>query len=87
MTRQVAILPSALRQLAALPQPDQRRIRRKIDALASEPRPTGAKRLQSEHELLRLRCGNYRIIYTIERDRPMVLVVKIGHRREVYRGI
>ncbi len=87
MAYPVTILPAAVRQLAALSRPDQKRIREKIDALAAEPYPPGAKKLQGKQEFFRIRAGNYRIIYTVERGRPVVLVVRIGHRREVHRGL
>ena len=80
-------MPAALGQLAELPRLDQRRIKESIDRLAADPRPTGVKRLQGLREFLRLRSGNYRIIYTVEDDRRTVLIIKIGHRRDVYRRL
>jgi mRNA interferase RelE/StbE len=80
----IAILPAALRVLATLPTADKKRLSRKIDQLAQDPRPPGTKRLRGKREYLRLRSGNYRVIYTVEDDRQMVLVVKVGHRREIY---
>ena len=87
MVYQVTILPAALRQLADIPKPDQRPIRKKIDGLSDEPYPPGAKKLHGKHEFFRLRSGNYRIVYTVEHERLIVLVVRIGHRREVYRNL
>jgi mRNA interferase RelE/StbE len=86
-TYAVTILPSALGQLAELPRHDQKRVKERIDRLAVEPRPPGVKRLQGESDLFRLRSGNYRIIYSIENVRLIVLVIRIGHRRDVYRGL
>lgn len=86
-TYTVTILPSALARLADLPRPDQKRIKERIDRLAADPRPPGVKRLKGEPDLFRIRSGNYRIIYSIEDVRLVVLVVRIGHRREVYRGL
>ncbi len=61
------------------------RIETKIDGLARDPRPRGVKKLAGEEELYRLRVGDYRIIYQV-RDRVLVvLVVNVGHRRDVYR--
>ena len=63
----------------------QRSLRPHIEALANQPRPTGAKKLKGRDDLWRIRVGDYRIIYEI-RDRILVvLVVRVGHRREVYR--
>jgi mRNA interferase RelE/StbE len=82
----VTILPAALRLLRSLPQSVRTRIRGEIDSLAENPRPHGAKSLQgSQKGYLRVRLGDYRIIYRIEDDRLLVVVVGIGHRRDVYR--
>jgi mRNA interferase RelE/StbE len=81
----VEFLPSAQRELAALPRDVQRRIANRVDALREDPRPPGARQLQGEDRLYRLRVGDYRVIYSIESRRLVVVVVKIGHRREVYR--
>jgi len=73
-TYTVTILPSALGQLAELPRRDQKKIKERIDQLAGDPRPPGAKKLQGESDLFRLRSGYYRIIYSIKDVRLMVLV-------------
>jgi mRNA interferase RelE/StbE len=83
----VSILPAALGQLGDLPRADQRRISDKIERLGADPRPPGVKRLQGKREYLRLRSGDYRIIYTVDDDRLGILIVAIGHRREVYRAL
>lgn len=83
----VTILPSALAHLAKLPSHDQKRVKARIDQLAEDPRPAGVKRLKGETDLFRLRSGDYRIIYSIEDVRLVVLVIRIGHRRDVYRGL
>jgi mRNA interferase RelE/StbE len=82
----VTILPAALRTIQSLPRNLRERIRDKIDSLAENPRPHGIKSLQgSQKGHLRLRVGDYRILYRVEDDRLLVLVVAVGHRREVYR--
>jgi mRNA interferase RelE/StbE len=81
----IQILPSAERELAALDSPIQRRIAARIDALADTPRPAGAKKLQGGKSTWRVRVGDYRILYEVVDERVIVLVVKVGHRREVYR--
>ncbi|HMD85021.1 MAG TPA: type II toxin-antitoxin system RelE/ParE family toxin [Terriglobia bacterium] len=86
-TYTVSILPSALGQLAEVPRHDQKRIEERIDGLAAHSRPPGVKKLKGESDLFRLRSGNYRIIYSIEDVRLMVLVISVGHRRDVYRGL
>jgi mRNA interferase RelE/StbE len=83
----VTILPSALAQLGELPRHDQKKIKERIDRLAADPRPPGVKKLKGEPDLFRIRSGNYRIVYSVENVRLVVLVIRIGHRRDVYRGL
>jgi mRNA interferase RelE/StbE len=77
----------ASRSFAKLDAPTRRRIAARVDQLADDPRPAGAKRLVAPEELYRIRVGAHRIVYTIEENVLIVLVVKIGHRRDVYRGL
>ena len=82
----VEFSPAARRQLRKLDPPVVKRILRRIERLEKQPRPKIAKRLQGSAEpLYRVREGDYRIVYTIEDDKLMVLVIRIGHRSEVYR--
>jgi mRNA interferase RelE/StbE len=85
VTYSVYLSPGAERDLGALDKPAQRRVVARIEALASNPRPTGVTKLQGEANAWRIRVGDYRVLYTIEDGRLVVLVIKIGHRREVYR--
>ena len=78
------IKPSALKELEALPAKDRRRIVARIEGLAADPRPHGCEKL-SALEQYRVRQGDYRVVYGIDDDAPSVVVVKIGHRRDVYR--
>ena len=78
------IKPSAARQIEAVRKADRLRIVRKIQALSDEPRPHGSEKLSAE-EKYRLRQGSYRIVYSISDADKTVVVVKVGHRREVYR--
>lgn len=75
---------SAERELRAIPKQDMRRIVARIQGLAQHPRPSGCEKL-SEHERYRVRQGDYRIIYAVDDESRTVEIVKIGHRREVYR--
>jgi mRNA interferase RelE/StbE len=77
--------PAARRQFARLPRRVQERIKPEIDALALNPRPVGAVKLEGAYNLYRIRKGDYRILYQIQDQILLVLVVKIGHRRDVYR--
>jgi mRNA interferase RelE/StbE len=81
----VEFLPSAARQLASLPREVQRRIARSIDGLKENPRPRGVKLLHAEERISRLRMGDYRVLYKIEEDRLVIVVVRVAHRRESYR--
>ncbi len=74
----------ARKALAALPQPDYGRISAAIRALAQNPRPQGCRKL-SGYDAWRIRVGNYRVIYEINDGDLIVIVVDIGHRRDVYR--
>ena len=78
------IKPSAAKELETLPHKDRRRIATKIQHLASEPRPAGTEKLSGQ-EKYRLRQGNYRILYSVDDAQLAVVIVKIGHRRDVYR--
>ena len=81
----VELARRAERALLALPAEFSARIEARIDALVRDPRPSGAKKLAGDEELYRLRVGDYRVLYQV-RDRVLVvLVVDVGHRREVYR--
>ncbi len=84
---QISFSPAAYRQLDDLPKPDQRRLRERIDRLSINPRPPGAKPIQGSQGILRIRVGDYRIIYKVADELLMVLVIRIGHRREVYRRL
>lgn len=83
----IEFTPAALRDLESLPRDAQKRIGKKIDSLAQNPRPAGAVAIKGGEGLLRLRVGTYRVIYRVEDDRLVILVVRIGHRKEVYRKL
>jgi mRNA interferase RelE/StbE len=75
----------AARAFRNLPADIQRRLDPAILALAENPRPPGCVKLSGEESLWRIRVGDYRIVYQIRDDVLLVLVVKVGHRREIYR--
>jgi mRNA interferase RelE/StbE len=81
------IKPSAAKEIEALPRKsDRRRVVHRIESLADDPRPPGAHKL-SGRDRYRLRVGRYRIVYAIEDDELVVLVVRVGHRKDVYRNL
>jgi len=75
---------SAERELRAIPKQDMRRVVTGIQGLAQQPRPAGCEKLSGQ-ERYRVRQGDYRIIYAVNDELRTVEIVKIGHRREVYR--
>ncbi len=76
---------SVAKDMRDVPKTDLRRILERIEALRDDPRPAGCEKLSAQ-ELYRIRQGNYRILYEILDLEVIVEVVKIGHRREVYRS-
>jgi mRNA interferase RelE/StbE len=75
---------SVIKDLRALPRSDVAKVLERIDALRDDPRPPGSEKLSAQ-ERYRVRQGSYRILYEIEDQQVVVTVVKVGHRREVYR--
>ncbi len=82
----IFIKESAARELEELGKKDLVKILKRIGALSENPRPAGAEKLAGV-ELWRIRQGNYRIVYSIKDDVLTLWVVKVGHRREVYRKL
>ena len=85
MAYSILLAPPAERQLMSLTDSVQKRIVKRLKSLRENPRPQGVKKLAGEEDLYRIREGNYRIIYTIQDKELIVLVVKVGDRKEVYR--
>jgi mRNA interferase RelE/StbE len=81
----VIIKQSVAKDLRRIPKKEVERILKRIEALAVEPRPLGAEKLSGQ-EKYRLRQGVYRIIYEIKDEELVVVVVKVGHRRDVYKS-
>lgn len=80
----LTIRRSAAREIEALPKVDRIRVVERIQRLADDPRPPGCEKLSGE-EKYRVRQGDYRILYEVADAIITVIVVKIGHRRDVYR--
>ncbi|HXE45942.1 MAG TPA: type II toxin-antitoxin system RelE/ParE family toxin [Conexibacter sp.] len=83
MTYRIELRPAAARALKKLDPPVARRIQGAIALLAENPRPPAARPLRGRPGL-RVRVGDYRIVYTVEDDVLLVVVVTLGHRRDVY---
>jgi mRNA interferase RelE/StbE len=78
------IKPSAVEEIESLPKGDRQRVVTRIAALALEPRPPGCEKLSGQ-ERYRVRQGNYRILYEVRERELIVMVVKVGDRKVVYR--
>ena len=80
----VEITASAEKELAKLPKADRVRVVRAISELATVPRPRGCRKLAGQEDVYRIRVGMYRVVYTIDDRRIVVVVLKLGHRKHVY---
>ena len=81
----IEVTATAERQLKKIRREDKVRILRAISLLAREPRPSGCKKMSGYDDIYRIRIGNYRVIYEIDGKQIIVVILKIGHRREAYR--
>lgn len=86
MPYRVEFLRTASREFLRLPKFAQERIEPRITALADDPRPPGAVAMVGQAREVRLRVGDYRIVYRVDDEDSTVWIVRVGHRREVYRG-
>lgn len=75
----------ALKSMKKIPKDECKKIVRKVEALAIDPHPNGFKKLQGEECLFRVRSGDYRILYRVFEKKLIVLVVNVGHRKDIYR--
>jgi mRNA interferase RelE/StbE len=77
--------PLALRQLEKLPRDVQKRLAAKIETLKGDPFPDGCKKMAAIADTWRVRVGDYRVVYQVHRGILLVLVLTVGHRKDVYR--
>lgn len=88
MQYHIALTARAEKDLGDLPRHVQKRIARWLDLLADDPRREGTKKLEGHGELRRVHASkDYVIVYLVRRKEVLVLIVRVGHRREVYRGL
>lgn len=85
MSYQIEIKLSVRKALLVMPKNVQHRINTAIDSLKDNPRCVGSRKLSGYENLYRFRVGDYRIIYEIHDDKLIIIIIKIGHRREIYR--
>lgn len=84
-TYRITYKASAAKELRKLDRPTQRRLLAAIEDLTVTPRPDGVKKLKASTNLYRIRVGHYRVVYEILDGKLVVLVLRIAHRRDVYR--
>lgn len=82
----IEFLRTARKELSKLPKDIQQRIAVKIEELKLNPYPLGVKAIKNSDGRLRFRVGDYRVIYKIEEDKLIILIVKVGHRRNIYKS-
>ena len=87
MKYQVQITDKILKKIERLPKKDKQHIVEAIDSLVEDPRPDGCKKLKGSLSPIRyrIRAGNYRVVYSIQDEVLLILVVEFGHRKDVYR--
>jgi mRNA interferase RelE/StbE len=83
----VEVKESAAKALKKIPKPDRKRIADKIDALAQKLPPPDITKMKGDNPFHKIRVGNYRIVYEIHDDVLVILIVKIGHRKDIYRNL
>lgn len=79
------IKPSAAKEIESDPKKDRLRIIKRIQDLSSDPRPPGCEKLSGHDDQYRVRQGTYRIVYSVSDVSLFICVVKVGHRKKVYR--
>jgi len=87
MEYDVILAPPAEKSLDRLPRKQRVRILDALEELRDDPRPPGVKKLKGADNLWRFRVGDYRVVYTIRDDELVVLVVRVAHRKDVYRNL
>ena len=85
MVYQVIVKPSVRKAIRRLDRATQAKMIRLLEALAREPRPVGVVKLVGDDNLWRVRIGDYRVVYEIHDRRLIVMVVRVAHRKDVYR--
>ena len=82
---EVEVSRTAEKQLRKLPRDVQERVVRRMLLLAEDPFPQGAKKLTGYDDVYRVRVGRYRILYSVSRRRMVIIILKVGQRKDVYR--
>ena len=84
MAYRIEVTPRARKDLRALPARERKRVAHQIEALKTDPRPTGCKKLKGREDFYRVRVGDYRVVYQIKDEVLLILIVRVGDRKEIY---
>jgi mRNA interferase RelE/StbE len=87
MAYAIEVAPAALRQLRKIDGTDRVRVIAAIDRLANQPRPAGVRALTGHPGLLRIRVGDYRVVYSVDDGKLVVTIIAAAHRRAIYRDL
>ena len=85
-TYRIEVSATAERQIRTLPRADQLRVVRVIRALSTDPHPPGCRKLAGHADVFRVRIGRYRVLYSIEDRRLIIIILKVADRKDVYRS-
>jgi len=84
MAYRIEVTPRARKDLKALSMRERKRVGNQIDALKDNPRPQGCRKLKGREDFYRIQVGDYRVVYQIEDEVLLILLVRIGDRKEIY---
>ena len=87
MSYKIEVKKSAARALKKIPKADRKRIADKIDSLAENPPSPDTTKMKGNNPFHKVRVGDYRIVYEIQEDVLLILIVKVGHRKDIYRNL
>ena len=87
MKYKIQLKRSVVKTLKSLPQKEVKKIAKKIDSLEQNPVPKDSKKLKGEKDLYRVRVGDYRILYFFQNLNLTVLVIRVGHRKDIYKDL
>ncbi len=76
---------SAVKELKQLPKETIQKINKVVTGLADNPLPVGVRKLVGSEHTFRVRIGDYRIVYSVQSEKLIIEIIRVGHRREIYR--
>lgn len=87
MTYEIELSHIAIKKMAKISKRELLSIQAKIEALSTDPRPTDLKKIRGDDNLYRIRVGNYRILYRIFDEKICIIIVNVGHRKDIYKWL